>query len=134
MDHHQGFVLLLSQEPLSAFCPARSIFCNMAPVLTYILVKVIPPTSFWMTPMPLVVSWTSLFYMFVQPLSSSHETCPAHWCLLAKIWWITSVMPVFKQTKLALFLLCSVSPIIIHFILHCVVTIFCSCVSLRDHA
>ena len=41
--------------------------------------------------------------------------------------------PVFKQIKLALFLSCSVSSIIIHSILHCVVTIFCSCVLLRDH-
>ena len=42
--------------------------------------------------------------------------------------------PVFEQIQLALFLSCSVSPIIIHSILHCVVTIFYSCVLLRDHA
>ena len=41
--------------------------------------------------------------------------------------------PVFEQIQLALFLLCSVSPFIICSILHCVVTIFCSCVLLRDH-
>ena len=34
-----------------------SIFGNMAPVWTYSLFKVIPPTSFWMTPRLLVVSW-----------------------------------------------------------------------------
>ena len=69
----------------------------------------------------------------VHLLSFSHETCPAHWCLLVQIWWIMSVMPVFEQILIALFLSCSVSPIIIHSILHCVVTIFCSCVLLRDH-
>ena len=41
--------------------------------------------------------------------------------------------PVFKQIQLALFLSCSVRPIIICSILHCVVTIFCSCVLLRNH-
>ena len=40
---------------------------------------------------------------------------------------------VFEQIQLALFLSCSVSPIIICSILHCVVTIFCSCVLLRDY-
>ena len=44
-----------------------------------------------------------------------------------------TMTPVFKQIQLALFLSCSVSPIIICSILHCVVTIFCSCVVLRDH-
>ena len=69
----------------------------------------------------------------VHLLSFSHATCPAHWCLLVQIWWITSMIPVFEQIQLALFLSHSVSPIIIHSILHCVVTIFCSCVLLRDH-
>ena len=41
--------------------------------------------------------------------------------------------PVSKQIQLALFVSCSDSPIIIHSILHCVVTIFCSCILLRDH-
>ena len=41
--------------------------------------------------------------------------------------------PVFEQIQLALFLSCSVTPIIICSIWHCVVTIFCSCVLLRDH-
>ena len=69
----------------------------------------------------------------VHLLSFSHETCPSHQCLFVQIWWITSMTPVFEQIQLALFLSCSVSPIIIHSILHCVVTIFCSCVLLRDH-
>ena len=41
--------------------------------------------------------------------------------------------PVFEQIQLALFLSCSVSPIVICSILLCVVTIFCSCLLLRDH-
>ena len=69
----------------------------------------------------------------VHLLSFSHDTCPAHWCLLVWIWWTTSMTPVFEWIQLALFLSCSVSPIIICSILYCVVTIFCSCVLLRDH-
>ena len=44
-----------------------------------------------------------------------------------------SVMLVFDRIQLALFLLHSVSPIIICSILHCVLTIFYSCVLLRDN-
>ena len=79
-----------------------------------------------MTSRLLVVSWAPLHSAtcLVQLLSFSLETCPAHWCLLVWIWWIMSMTPVFKQIALALFLLCSVSTIIIHSILHCVVTIF----------
>ena len=73
------------------------------------------------------------FMCLVHLLSFSHETCPAHWYLLAWIWWLTSVIPVFEQIQLALFLSCSVSPIINCSSLHCVVTIFCSCDLLRDH-
>ena len=69
----------------------------------------------------------------VHLLSFSHEKCPAHQCLVVQIWWIISMTPVFKQIQLALFLSCHVIPIIIHSILHCVVTIFCSCIFLRDH-
>ena len=58
------FVSLLLEESLSTYCPAMSIFGNMAPVWTYSLFKVIPPTSFWMTPRPLVVMWVPLCHMF----------------------------------------------------------------------
>ena len=44
-----------------------------------------------------------------------------------------SVMPIFEWIQLTLFLSCSISPIIILSIFCCVVTIFCSCVLLRDH-
>ena len=69
----------------------------------------------------------------VHLLSFSHATCPTHQYLMVQIWWITSMTPVFEQIQLALFLSGSVSPIIIHSILCCFVTIFCSCVLLRDH-
>ena len=127
------FASLLLEEPLSAYCPAMSIFGNMAPVWTYSLFKVILPTSLWMT---LGCLWShgnhSVMHL-VYLLSFSNETCPAHQCLLVQIWWITSMTPVSKWIQLTLLLSCSVSPIIFHSMLHCVVTIFCSCLLLRDH-
>ena len=33
----------------------------------------------------------------VQLLSFSCETCPAHWCLLVQIWWITSMTSVWED-------------------------------------
>ena len=127
------FASLPLEEPLSAYCPVMSIFGNMAAVWTYSLFKVIPPMSFWMTLGHLWFHGHHSVTCLVHLLSFSDRTCPAHWCLLVQIWWITSKTHVFEQTKLALFLSCSVSPIIIHSILHCVVTIFCGCVLLRDH-
>ena len=127
------FASFLLEETLSAYCPATLTFGNMAPFWTYSLFKVILPTSFWMTLGHLWSCGHHSCTCLVHLLSFSCETCPGHWCLLVQIWWITSMMPVFKWIQLALFLLFSVSPIIIHSILHCVVTIFYSCILLRYH-
>ena len=109
------------------------IFGNMAPVWTYSLVDVILPMSFWWSLCCLRSCGAPLYCVLVYLLSFSHKTCPVHWCLLAQIWWIMSVTPVFEWIQLALFLSCSVISIIIPSILHCVVIVFCSCVLLRDH-
>ena len=72
---------------------------------------------------PLGCLWSCGHYFvtgLLHLLSFSHETCPVHHCLLVQIWQITSVTPVFEQIQPALFLSCSVSPIIIFSILHCV--------------
>ena len=44
------------------------IFGNMSPVWTYSLFKVIPPTSFWMTPRLLVVLWAPLCHTCSPPV------------------------------------------------------------------
>ena len=82
-DHHQSFVSILLEEPLSAFCPAMSIFGNMAPVWTYSLIKVILPMSFWMTIRPLLVSWAPLCCIWSTCcLSAMKHALPisACWC------------------------------------------------------
>ena len=98
--------------------------------LAYSLTEVVPSMSFWMIPRP---PGHHSVACLVHLLSFSHKTCPAHQYLLVQIWCITSVMAVFEGIQLALFLSYSVSPINIHSILHCVRTIFCSCILLRDH-
>ena len=77
--HHQAFVSLLSEEPLSALCSATLIFGNMALVWTYSLIEIILPTSFWMTPRLLMVLLAPLCHVFGPPVvfQSWDMPCPS---------------------------------------------------------
>ena len=114
------FASFLLEEPLSAYCPAMSIFGNMAPVWTYSLSKVILPISFWTTPGHFWSHGHHSVTCLVHLLSFRHETCPAYLCLLVQIWWITSMTPVFEQIQHALFCHAVLVPsLFIHFTLCC---------------
>ena len=130
--HYQGFVSLLLEEPLFAYFLQHQ---SLATWLQFGPIASSRSFSQHLFGWPLGLLWSHGHHYIthlVHLLSFSHKTCSAHQCLLVQIWWITSMIPVFEQIQLALFLSCSVSPIIIHSILHYVVTIFWCCILLRD--
>ena len=84
-----------------------------------------------MTPRLLVVLWASLCHAFGPPVVFLLWDLPFPSVFVGANFWVTSVMPVFKQIQLALFCCAVLVPSL--FIPSCIVivTIFCSCVLLR---